>query len=62
MDNTIYRRNKFIIGSTWHCNPRCPQWPRDDYLETAFLDPNRDDAVWQKVVKGYGDVSISWPY
>ena len=51
MENAIYRRNKFIIGSDWHCNPQCPQWPRGDYLETDFLDPKRDDAVWQKVVK-----------
>ena len=42
-------------GSDWHCNPQCPQWPRNDYLETDFLDPNRDDAVWQKVVKAYGE-------
>jgi hypothetical protein len=42
MDNTTYRRNKFFIG---------PQWPRDDTSKPAFLDPNRDDAVWQKVVK-----------
>ena len=51
MENTTYRRNKFIIGSDWHCNPQCPQWPRNDYLATDYLDPNRDDAVWQKVVK-----------
>ena len=51
MEKTTYRRNKFIIASDWHCNPECPQWPRGDYLETDFLDPKRDDAVWQKVVK-----------
>jgi len=45
MDNAIYRRNKFIIGSDWHCNPQCPQWPRDDYLETDFLDPKRGDHL-----------------
>ena len=55
MENAIYRRNKFVIGSDWHCNPQCPQWPRGDYLETDFLDPKRDDAVWQKLVKAYGE-------
>jgi len=45
MDNTIYRRNKFIIGSNWHCNPQCPHWPRNDYFETTFFDPNRGDHL-----------------
>ena len=45
MDNTLYRRNKFIIGSDWHCNPQCPHWPRNDYFETTFLDPNRGDHL-----------------
>jgi len=45
MENAIYRRNKFVIGSDWHCNPQCPQWPRGDYLETDFLDPKWGDHV-----------------
>ena len=45
MDNTTYRRNKFIIGSDWHCNPNCPSWPQRDYFEADFLDPNKGDHL-----------------
>jgi hypothetical protein len=37
----MYRRDKIVISAEWHFIERCPHWPKENFIETDSLDPNR---------------------
>ena len=43
--DTLYRRNKVILGSDWHFSELCPQWPVADFVQTSLVDPDQGDRI-----------------